>query len=129
MLTFWIIAALLILFALWFVLPALLQKPNEEEEIERREANVLVYKDQYRELEADLQSDLIGETQFHAEKQELERRLLEDVGAKSDSGKTAGPARNSYAYGVAALVPVGAVIFYLVVGNPKGIDAANAPAT
>lgn len=128
MLTFWIIAALLILLALWFVLPALLQKPNEEEEIERREANVLVYKDQYRELEADRRTDLIGESQYQAEKQELERRLLEDVG-RADAGKATAAVKNNYAYGVAVLVPVGAVIFYLSVGNPKGIDATNAPAT
>jgi cytochrome c-type biogenesis protein CcmH len=79
MLTFWIIAALFILLAMWFVLPALLQKPNQEEEVERREANVLVYRDQYRELEADLKSDLIGEQQYQNEKQELERRLLAET--------------------------------------------------
>jgi cytochrome c-type biogenesis protein CcmH len=129
MLTFWIIAALLILLALWFVLPALLQKPTAEEDVERREANVLVYKDQNRELDADLKNDLIGETQYQAEKQELERRLLDDVAAEPEIAKTALTGRNSFAYGVAAFVPVGAVILYLVVGNPKGIDAANAPPT
>ncbi|HWP54319.1 MAG TPA: c-type cytochrome biogenesis protein CcmI [Pyrinomonadaceae bacterium] len=130
MLTFWIIAALLILLALWFVIPALLQKPNQAEEVERLEANVLVYKDQYRELEADLKSDLIGETQYQAEKQELERRLLEDVSAKPDSDKAQqSPVRNGFAYGVAAFIPLGALIFYLSIGNPKGLDAATAPPT
>lgn len=129
MLTFWIIAALFILLALWFVLPALLQKPNQDEEVERLEANVLVYKDQYRELEADLKSDLIGEKQYHDEKQELERRLLQDVPTKPDSDKALAPARNSFAYGVAAFIPLGALIFYLSVGNPKGLDAASAPPT
>src|SRR5215831_8226161 len=117
MLTFWIIAALLVLLALCFVLPALLQKPNQDEEVERREANVLVYKDQYRELESDLQNDLIGEPQYQAEKQELERRLLEDVTVKQESGKST-PPRNSLAYGVAAFIPLGAIVFYLIVGNP-----------
>ncbi|HJZ81185.1 MAG TPA: c-type cytochrome biogenesis protein CcmI [Pyrinomonadaceae bacterium] len=127
MLTFWIIVALLILLALWFVLPALLQKPNQDEEVERREANVLVYKDQHRELEADLKSDLIGETQYRAEKQELERRLLEDVASKPDATKPAAPVRNDFAYAVAICIPVGAIVFYLTVGNPKGIDASLAP--
>ena len=130
MLTFWIIAALLILLALWFVLPALLQKPNQAEEVERLEANVLVYKDQYRELEADLKSDLIGETQYQDEKQELERRLLEDVSTKPDSDKAQqAPVRNGLAYGVAAFIPIGALIVYLSIGNPKGLDAATAPRT
>ena len=129
MLTFWIIAALFILLALWFVLPALLQKPNQDEEVERREANVLVYKDQYRELEADLKTDLIGEKQYQDEKQELERRLLEDVSARSDSAKATASVSNGFAYGVAAFIPIAAVILYLYVGNPKGIDAASAPPT
>ena len=83
MLTFWIIAALLMLLAFWFILPALLNKPAADEDVERREANVLVYKDQYRELESDLKNGLIGEAQYRAEKSELERRLLEDVASKS----------------------------------------------
>src|SRR5215510_6533887 len=123
MLTFWIIAALLILLALWFVLPALLQKPNEEEEVERRAANVLVYKDQYRELEADLKTDLIGHQQYQSEKQEIERRLLADIPTDSGSPKAEAPVRNAFAYGVAAFIPIGAVVFYLSIGNPKGIDA------
>ena len=129
MLTFWIIAALLILLALWFVLPVLLQKPNQAEEVERLEANVLVYKDQYREVEADLKSDLIGEKQYQTEKQELERRLLEDVSVKPDSNKAQAPVSNSFAYGVAAFIPLGALVFYLSVGNPKGLDATTAPPT
>jgi len=130
MLTFWIIAALLILLALWFVLPALLQKPNQAEEVERLEANVLVYKDQYRELEADLKSDLIGEKQYQAEKQELERRLLEDVSTKPDPDKAQQvPVKNSLAYGVTAFIPLGAIILYLSIGNPKGLDANTAPPT
>jgi cytochrome c-type biogenesis protein CcmH len=130
MLTFWIIAALLILLALWFVLPALLQKPSQAEEVERLEANVLVYKDQYRELEADLKSDLIGEPQYQAEKQEIERRLLEDVSTKPDSDTSRqAPVKNSFAYGVAAFIPLGALVFYLSIGNPKGLDAATAPPT
>lgn len=128
MLTFWIIAALFILLALWFVLPTLLQPPSQDEETERREANVLVYKDQYRELEADLKTDLIGENQYQVEKEEIERRLLEDVAAKSES-TSAAPIKNGIAYGVAAFIPLGAIVFYLVVGNSKAIESANAPAT
>lgn len=128
MLTFWIIAALFVLLAFWFVLPPLLQKPDQGEEVERREANILVYKDQFRELEADLKTDLIAEQQYRVEKDELERRLLEDVSAKPAAAGKAAPARNSLAYGVAAFLPIGAVIFYLTIGNPKGIDSSAVPA-
>src|SRR5213080_797224 len=128
MLTFWIIAALMILLALWFILPALLQKPNDAAEVERREANVLVYRDQNRELEADLKNDLIGEEQYKAEKVELERRLLEDVTAIKASAATA-KSSNSFAYSVALFIPIGAIAFYLIVGNSNGLNPATAPAT
>jgi cytochrome c-type biogenesis protein CcmH len=129
MLTFWIIAALLILLALWFILPALLQKPGADEEVERREANILVYKDQERELDADLNNALIGKEQYELEKAELERRLLEDVAAKSEITAVKKNRINAYTYGVAAFIPVGAVALYLVVGNPKGVTSLpNSPA-
>ena len=128
MLTFWIIAALMILLALWFILPALLQKPNDAAEVERREANVLIYRDQNRELEADLKNDLIGEEQYKAEKVELERRLLEDVTAIKASAATA-KSSNSFAYSVALFIPIGAIAFYLIVGNSNGLNPATAPAT
>src|SRR5690349_22390551 len=115
MLTFWIIAALMILFALWFILPALLQKPNEAEEVERREANVLVYRDQNRELEADLKNGLIGEEQYRAEKAELERRLLQDV-SSSEASTAPGKSSNTFAYSVALFIPIGAIILYVIVG-------------
>jgi len=128
MLTFWIIVALMILLALWFILPALLQKPNDAAEVERREANVLVYRDQNRELEADLKNGLIGEEQYKAEKVELERRLLEDVTATETSAATA-KSSNTFAYSVALFIPIGAIAFYLIVGNSNGLNPATAPAT
>jgi cytochrome c-type biogenesis protein CcmH len=128
MLTFWIIAALFVLLALWFVLPALLQKPADDAEAQR-EANVLIYKDQYRELDADLSAGLIGEPQYQQEKAELERRLLEDVEAKSQSTAARTSPTNKFAYGVTAFIPVAAIALYFVVGNPKGLDPATAPPT
>ena len=75
MLTFWIIAALFVLLALWFVLPALLQKHDHSEEDERREANVLVYQDQYRELEADLKNGLLSVDLDRPEAERLVRKI------------------------------------------------------
>jgi cytochrome c-type biogenesis protein CcmH len=128
MLTFWIIVALLILLALWFILPALLQKPAADEEVERREANILVYKDQHRELDADLNNSLIGKEQYELEKAELERRMLADVTAKSKVTAANKNRINAFTYGVAAFIPIGAVALYFVVGNPNGVTTAGAAA-
>ncbi len=129
MVTFWIIAALFILLAYWFVLPALVQKSDQQEEQIRREANIMVYKDQHRELESDLKAGLIGEQQYHDEKAELERRLLEDVTQKGELPSAAVLPANKYAYGVAAFLPIAAIAFYLYVGNRQAIEPGNAPAT
>ena len=118
----------MMLLALWFILPALLQKPNEAEEVERREANVFVYRDQNRELDADLKNGLIGEEQYKAERDELERRLLDDVTAPETAAATP-KSGNTFAYSVALFIPIGAIAFYLIVGNPKGLNPATAPAT
>ena len=122
MVTFWIIGALLILLALWFILPALLNKSGEDEDVERREANILVYKDQQRELEADFQNGLIGKEQFEQEKAELDRRLLEDVSARELVPEQSIRQRNSVT-AVAAFISVGAVVLYLVLGTPKAITS------
>jgi cytochrome c-type biogenesis protein CcmH len=122
MVTFWIIGALLILLALWFILPAFFNKPADDEEVERREANILVYKDQQRELDADFQNGLIGKEQFGQEQAELDRRLLEDVSTAAIDPK-ARYQTNRFAYGVAAFIPIGAVILYLVIGNTKAITS------
>lgn len=122
MVTFWIIGALLILLALWFILPALLNKSEDDEEVERREANILVYKDQQRELFGDFQNGLIGKEQFEQEQAELERRLLEDVSPALTNAR-ATRQTNAFAYSVAAFIPIGAVVLYLVIGNPKAITS------
>src|SRR5262245_53411922 len=106
MIIFWIICVLMVLLAFWFVLPPLLQRESHAHPEALREASVLIYQDQYQELEDDLKNGLIGESQFQQEKEQLERRLLEDVPAKKES-----PARSSstlarnVGYGIAIGIP------------------------
>src|SRR5437879_4022315 len=88
MLVFFIICALLVLLALWFVLPELLQQTGSGNREERRTANLLVYQDQFQEMAADLQNGLVSEEQYQQDKEELERRLLEDVGEKQKASSS-----------------------------------------
>jgi len=126
MLIFWIICALLVLLALWFVLPPFLQQGEETKKDDRRAANLLVYQDQYQELEADLKNGLIAQEQFQQEKEELERRLLDDVKAKSTDSPVPPSAGRKFGYGVAAAVPIAAVALYFVVGTPKALSPSAA---
>src|SRR3977135_149230 len=116
MVTFWIIAALFILFALWFVLPPLLEKSAINNSDDLREANVLIYQDQFKEMEADLKNGLVTEDQYQQDKEELERRLLEDINAPGiESSKSTRGTRN-FAYGVGMAIPVGVIALYFLIG-------------
>ena len=128
MLTFWIIAALFILFALWFVLPPLVQKADDDKGDDRRAANVLIYKDQFKEMEADLKNGLMSEEQYQQDKEELERRLLEDVNRPNSDSTAAAPSTRKFAYGVGMAIPIGVIAFYFIVGNPKALSPSLATA-
>ena len=126
MILFWVICAALILIALAFVLPPALQRSEEaqlEAEDERKKANIAVYRDQLSELEADVRNGIVSEEQYAQDREEIERRLLEDI-ATTKTKKTAAPpisARNT-AYLLGFGLPLIAIIFYLNVGSPKSIS-------
>ena len=106
MILFWVICAALILIALAFVLPTALQGASESDvaaEDERRAANIAVYRDQLSELEADLRNGIVSEEQYAQDREEIERRLLEDTTTTKSNKKVTSPAvvRNTaYALGI-----------------------------
>jgi len=122
MVIFWFICAMMVLMALWFVLPALWRTSADAKTDDARAANLLVYQDQLRELAADLKSGLLSEAQYEQDKEELERRLLEDVG----DAKAKSPAKQlrsrALAYAIALAIPVVAIAFYFAVGNPSALN-------
>lgn len=129
MLMLWIIFALMVLLALWFVLPALLQKAVPARSDELRAANLSIYQDQLRELAADLENGLIGAEQYRQDKDDLERRLLEDVAAeKTVKSPSPPPGNPKVAYAVGVIIPVAALTLYLVLGSPKAVTG-QMPAT
>lgn len=123
---FWLICAGFIAIALAFILPPLLQRSDSEEpdaKSGRKEANVAVYRDQLAELEADLTNGLVSTEQYEQDRDELERRLLDDVAATTTPAppKKQKPAAESRAavYVLALGLPIVATALYLRVGNPK----------
>ena len=126
MILFWVICAILIVIALSFVLPPALQRSQEADvktDDERRQANIAVYRDQLSELEADLHNGIVGEEQYAQDRDEIERRLLEDTASVSSKKTASAPvnARNT-AYVLGLGIPFIAIIFYLKIGEPKLID-------
>ena len=135
MILFWLVCALFIVIAFAFVLPTALQG-NDKNQVamadERKLANIAVYKDQLSELEADLQNGIVSQEQYAQDRDEIERRLLEDTagaGGVKREPAAAPPANRSTAYALALGLPLIAVIFYLQVGNPQSITNPNEATT
>src|ERR1041385_2787871 len=134
MILFWLICAGLIVIALAFLLPTLLQGDDKQKgssDLERKEANVAVYRDQLQELKADLQNGIIGKEQFDQDTEEIQRRLLEDTSFTHKRAIVTLAKNRNTAYLLALGIPLVAVVFYLKVGSPQGIISAatQAPET
>jgi cytochrome c-type biogenesis protein CcmH len=129
MTAFFVVAAALVAIAVVFVVPPLLRRPPAGGS--RAQANIDIYRDQLRELEADVQAGTLAEDQYERARREIEARLLQDVDPSPGSGQgpaeaaAASPRRGARvaAIALAVAVPVGAALVYLSVGNPGALVA------
>jgi cytochrome c-type biogenesis protein CcmH len=126
MILFFFICAVMVLLALWLVLPPLFQSAGDAHVDDARAANLLVYQDQLRELQTDFETGLLTQAQYDQDKEEIERRLLEDIGDEKRSDSPKKMATRRLAYAVAVLIPAAAILFYVFVGSPKLIDSSPA---
>jgi cytochrome c-type biogenesis protein CcmH len=126
MILFWLICAALVAIALAFVLPTLLQRSPAADEDDKELANVEVYRDQLSELDADLANGIVSPEQYRQDRDEIERRLLEDVDSTPEAvvkkSKPATAAGRSAVYAVSFGIPVLAVVLYLLVGNSAALS-------
>jgi len=127
MVLFFFICAVMVVLALSLILPPLWQSAKDSQVEDARAANVLVYQDQLRELRSDLKTGLLTQAQYDQDKEEIERRLLEDVGDEKRSASPKTVATRRLAYAVAIFIPVAAILFYMLVGSPRLIDSAATP--
>jgi cytochrome c-type biogenesis protein CcmH len=125
MMLFWLISAGLVAIALAFVLPTLLQRAPGADEGNTEKANVEIYRDQLRELDADLANGIVSPEQYRQDRDEIERRLLEDVVTTAEPPKQKpkpAVANRTAVYAVALGIPLGAVVLYLLVGNAGAVS-------
>ena len=122
MTVFLIVAALLTAGALLFILPTLLRKEAVvHRHALRDEVNLTVLRDQLRELDADLVAGIIDAPGYEKAKQELHRRVAEDVQPGVASAAVTSDKR--WTAVVAALaIPIAAASLYLMLGSPTGLD-------
>lgn len=124
MTAFVVAASLLAIGALAFVVVPLLRR-GPAAGVSRDAINVAVYRDQLRELEADLRAGTLAQEQYERSRAEIEARLLQDVGGKDAAA--ARPRSEAATVAFAIALPVCALAVYLVVGDPQALLRARAP--
>jgi cytochrome c-type biogenesis protein CcmH len=120
MILFWGIGAALAAIALVLVLRPLIFS-RKSLGVQRNAANVSIYRDQLRELDADLASGRLAAADYARARSELEARLLEDVA--EESGVRRGGGARALAVTLALAVPLCAAALYFAAGNPGAIDS------
>ncbi|MCP9468367.1 MAG: c-type cytochrome biogenesis protein CcmI [Nitrospira sp.] len=117
-LTFGLIATALIMVILGVLLRPLLKQAAGGTGMER-EKTLPVYRQQFAELEQDKSSGLLTEEQYMTARQELERRLLEEVGVTEKGAAAVQPMNVKYvALALVVLIPMASGVLYWSLGNP-----------
>jgi cytochrome c-type biogenesis protein CcmH len=123
MITFGVLAAVLIVLALLFVVPPLFRRAQPA--VVEAGPDLAIYRDQLADLERDLQTGALTADRYEQARRELERRLAEELQAHP-AATPAPPGSKAAGLAVAAGVPVLAVALYLVLGAPDALDPAAA---
>jgi len=119
MIAFWLIAVVFAAGALAYVLRPLIRRARGQV-VKRSDANVAIYKDQLRELDAELAAGTLTPEDHSRARLELEARLLEDVPAVEVERALAGGRRAALVVGIA--LPILAVAIYFVTGTPRALS-------
>lgn len=108
----WFAFVILILIAILMVLPPLLSRPK----IAAHARDLAVYRDQLKEVEADLERGLISQAEAEAARTEIKRRILA-VPQASANADTKAPSRAIAFTATGAVIAV-ALATYLTLGRP-----------
>ena len=120
MMIFWLVCGVFILIALAFVLPPLWQGEDQPApaQNEPAEENISIYRDQLKELEADLRNSIVSQDQYDQDRDDIKRRLLEDVSSAQQPQRTnKQPSERGTAYAIAIALPLLAIVLYAKFGN------------
>ncbi|HQZ02937.1 MAG TPA: c-type cytochrome biogenesis protein CcmI [Thauera sp.] len=128
MTAFIVLAGLLLAGALLWILPPLFSAAGraQREHTTQSSMSLAVLREHVAELDAELAAGRIDAASHARNREELERRALEEGAAAAERAHTADvrPDRR-WAFGLALTVPALAISGYLVFGTPAGLDPAN----
>jgi cytochrome c-type biogenesis protein CcmH len=126
MIAFWVFGAVLAAGALFLVLRPMLRQRSGAG-VSRRASNIAIYRDQQRELDADLAAGKLAPADHERSRAELESRLLEDVDAAAEAPPPRAVGR-PFAVALGVAIPACALALYLLVGTPGAIVPGPAQA-
>jgi cytochrome c-type biogenesis protein CcmH len=130
MIAFWILAAGLAVLGALFVVAPLLTKREAEPAVDQDRLNLEVFRQQIKELEADLEAGNLDKAQYNAARRDLERELLYDVnGSPGAEASAAGGRSPLIALMLGLAVPAFAVGLYFALGESSIIPRLEMAAT
>ena len=113
-------AALLVLVILAILLLPLWRAPRVSSAIDRREANLDIFRDQLSELERERSAGSLAEADFEQAKSELQRRLLEEVQPEAVAQQAIGGRKTALA--LLIVIPLAATAGYAILGRPEALE-------
>jgi cytochrome c-type biogenesis protein CcmH len=125
MTVFWLVAAMLLAGALLMLVPPLWRGRSGPDGVSAQAANLAVYRDAWREAEADLAAGLIAPERAGEAREDIERRWREDdAPAVAPADVTPRVSRTS-AVVLMLLLPLASVLTYLQLGDLRPLAAAE----
>ena len=125
--TFWALALALVLATLAALVVPLLRSRSRREGPADDDASAAVYRDQMRQLDADVAAGVISADERAVAEAEIVARLGTELSATAQpAAAIASRAPWIVAIAIVAIVPAAALVAYLAVGNPKALDAGGA---
>jgi cytochrome c-type biogenesis protein CcmH len=130
---FWILSAGLLALALLFIVPPLLRSTRVDSAPDQDSLNLQVFQQRLAELDGDLLAGHLDQAQYEAARHDLERELLYDLDTSEAGHPPAVEARAVpspwLAIALAVLVPAGAVLAYMELGDREIIPRIEAAAS
>ncbi len=120
---FVVVSALLVAATVAVLVLPLWRAPEVASGADQRQFNLAIFRDQLAELERDRSDGTLAEADFEQARNELQRRLLDEVPPEEAAGAaaTAGDGRKT-ALALIVAIPLLATAGYLLLGNPRALD-------
>lgn len=127
MTAFWLVIAMLLVGALLMLVPPLWRGRSGADGVSSQAANLAVYRDQWREAEADVAAGLIAPDRAGEAREDIQRRWQEEGSLAPDTPAAAATPRFSRASAVMLMLvlPLASVLTYLKLGDLRTLAPAE----